>query len=329
MTDGPIPDWLYTPPTKFLASPVTTRAQKLPFGDLRWEDFERLCARLERTRADLECCRLYGVSGQRQEGIDLYSRRRSATKYRVLQCKRVEDFTAAKIRKAVEKFLSGSWSTKAEAFVLCTQESLRRTEMAKEIETQRAVLDSRGVTFEPWDADELAVLLKSQPEIVIDFFGREWALEFCGPEPLGTLSPPEELWSSVRELLEGEISYADQECARISGRCVDEIFVARHFAEWEGTQKEEAENEKGAAANRSSWADVMAELEEHKAVVVLGDPGFGKTIALLQEVQSRCRCALRTLDEQPPGSTDFSFGVYLHADHLAQGLVSGLGGAEC
>jgi hypothetical protein len=67
-----IPAWLITPPTDFPSAPVTTRAQKLPFGELRWENFERLCTRLERTQADIECCRLYGTSGQAQKGIDLY-----------------------------------------------------------------------------------------------------------------------------------------------------------------------------------------------------------------------------------------------------------------
>ena len=47
-----IPAWLITPPTDFPSAPVTTRAQKLPFGELRWENFERLCTRLERTQAD-------------------------------------------------------------------------------------------------------------------------------------------------------------------------------------------------------------------------------------------------------------------------------------
>jgi hypothetical protein len=111
-----VPAWLMTPPMAFPSAPVTTRAQELPFGDLHWENFERLCTRLERTHADIECCRLYGTKGQAQEGIDLYSLGRSSRKYRVLQCKRVEDFTPGKIKSAVEAFLNGSWAAKSEAF---------------------------------------------------------------------------------------------------------------------------------------------------------------------------------------------------------------------
>ena len=174
-----IPAWLMTPPMAFPSAPVTTRTQKLPFGDLRWDNFERLCTRLERTHADIECCRLYGTSGQAQEGIDLYSLRRSSPKYRVLQCKRVEDFTPGKIKSAVEVFLNGSWAAKSEAFVLCTKESLRRTERIEEIERQRSQLRSIGVEFETWDADELDFALKNRPEIVNDFFGYEIGRASC------------------------------------------------------------------------------------------------------------------------------------------------------
>jgi NACHT domain len=132
--------------------------------------------------ADIECCRLYGTAGQAQEGIDLYSLRRSSAKYRVLQCKRVEDFTPGKIKAAVEAFANGSWAGRSETFVLCTTESLRRTERTEEIERQRGFLRELGVAFETWDADELDVVLKGHPAIVNDFFGHAWAEEFCGTE---------------------------------------------------------------------------------------------------------------------------------------------------
>jgi len=40
----------------------------------------------------------------------------------------------------------------------------------------------RGIQFEPLDGEELSLRLKYLPEIVDDFFGREWALQFCGPD---------------------------------------------------------------------------------------------------------------------------------------------------
>jgi hypothetical protein len=53
---------------------VRTRLQELPFGDLAWENFERMCLRLVRLEAEVEHCQLYGTRGQDQEGIDLYAR---------------------------------------------------------------------------------------------------------------------------------------------------------------------------------------------------------------------------------------------------------------
>ena len=41
-----IPSWLETPPLSQLSPPVETRLQDLPFGELSWEDFEKLCLRL-------------------------------------------------------------------------------------------------------------------------------------------------------------------------------------------------------------------------------------------------------------------------------------------
>jgi HEAT repeat protein len=136
----------------------------------------------------------------------------------------------------------------------------------------------------------------------------------------------EELWAGVRELIEKEIAFADQECARISGKSVEEIFVARDFKEWEVTQDSAAESERDLKP--SSWFEVTADLQDRRAVVILGDPGYGKTITLLREVQSRCRGALRALEEQRAGWADPGFGVYFHANHLAHGLGPGQETAE-
>ncbi|RZN39023.1 MAG: hypothetical protein EF813_04465 [Methanosarcinales archaeon] len=115
--------WLETPPLSKIDPPVETRKQELPFGGLTWEDFERLCLRLVRLESTVEHCQLYGVRGQKQEGIDIYARKTSADKYSVYQCKRVRDFGPTNIEGAVSKFLVGAWASKSDTFVLCTSES--------------------------------------------------------------------------------------------------------------------------------------------------------------------------------------------------------------
>lgn len=176
------PSWLYTPPATLAPPPVVTRAQILPFDQLAWEDFERLCLRLAESEADVEDCRLYGLRGQDQAGIDLYARYRPDGRYRTYQCKRERRFTASKIRDAVSVFLRGTWADRTATFVLCTQESLTESSRAEEAERQRARLSARGVGFETWDAERLSRKLKALPRLVDDFFGRSWVREFCGEE---------------------------------------------------------------------------------------------------------------------------------------------------
>ena len=182
-----IPAALESPPTGVPDPPSQTRKQEVPFSALSWEDFEKLCLRLVRKQADVEFCRRYGVSGQGQAGIDLFSRKPPGTKYHVHQCKRVAELLPNDIEGIVEKFLAGKWAGQTEAFTLCTTVSLRRTQLSDELERQRAALRSGGIAFYVWDADELNSILKNEPELVDDFFGREWATAFCSDADLSRL----------------------------------------------------------------------------------------------------------------------------------------------
>lgn len=186
-SETPIPSWLETPPSSVVNPPVKTRVQELPFGELAWKDFEKLCLRLVRLEADVEHCQLYGTEGQSQEGIDIYARLKSSSKYRVYQCKRVNKFGPAKIKKAVTKFLEGEWADKTETFVLCTKESLEKTDRAKELENQNDRLKEKGITLLPWDSHQLSMKLKDLPKLVDDFFRREWVKAFCGEEEAAKL----------------------------------------------------------------------------------------------------------------------------------------------
>lgn len=176
-----IPSWLEIPPKTIVNPPVKTRIQELPFEDLTWEDFERLCLRLVRLERVVEHCQLYGTRGQDQGGIDLYARRFDE-KYFVYQCKRVKNFGPPSIKTAVEKFLEGNWVDKTDTFILCTSESMVPTERANEIEIQKEVLNKNKIKFISWDKETLSSKLKQLPELVDDFFGRAWVEQFCGVE---------------------------------------------------------------------------------------------------------------------------------------------------
>src|SRR6266699_2736210 len=149
---------------------VVTRLQSLPFADLRWDDFERLCLRLARS------------DHEDQDGISLLGRRVGTGGYTVYQCKKVERFGPADIGAAVDKFLEGPWVAQADRFVLCTSHSLAPIQLAGRLNTESERLAERGVALTRWDADELDILMKDHPELVDDFFGRPIVTAFCGPD---------------------------------------------------------------------------------------------------------------------------------------------------
>jgi hypothetical protein len=176
-----------TPPSSGVNPPVSSNLQELPFNELTWENFEKLCLRLVRLEADVEHCQRYGVQGDEQEGIDLYARQKTVSTYRVYQCKNEKNFGPKKIKDAVTKFLEGDWLTKTDTLVLCTRESLGPTARANEFEKQAQMLKSHGVTLIPWDREQLSFKLKDLPQIVNDFFSRAWVEMFCGHEAAAKL----------------------------------------------------------------------------------------------------------------------------------------------
>ncbi len=174
--------WLNSPPAGISSIPTKTRNQLLPFGDLHWDDFERLCYRLARSEENIEHCQLYGKHGDKQDGIDIYTRVYGSEKYKVFQCKKVEKFGPSKIQSAVVEFMKGDWFKKSDVFCLCTQENLQFRSRLDELEKQAKILKTHGISLRIWDKGELSSKLKLKPEIVDDFFGREWVKAFCGEE---------------------------------------------------------------------------------------------------------------------------------------------------
>src|ERR1700730_15809328 len=98
-------------------SPVTTRAQVLPFGELTWENFERLCYCLAGRAERVEYVARYGRSGQAQQGIDLFARLANG-KYEVWQAKRYESIVAREVKKIVATFRAGTWKDKSDRLIL-------------------------------------------------------------------------------------------------------------------------------------------------------------------------------------------------------------------
>jgi len=167
-------------------APVTSRPQTLPFGELTWENFERLCYRLASKADRVEHVARYGRSGQSQEGIDLFARLPNG-KYEVWQAKRYQAITATELTSIVRTFNEGAWSTKTDTLILATQASLADTKMQDSLETEAAALKQHGITFLPRGGEELSEALREHPDLIDDFFGREWVKAFLGPQAADAL----------------------------------------------------------------------------------------------------------------------------------------------
>jgi hypothetical protein len=160
--------------------PVTTRAQTLPLEELSWENFERLCYRLAILSGDCIDARIYGIPGQLQMGIDVMMR--TAAKYVTWQCKRYQKFRSSDLVSAVDEFLAHDWAKQTKTFQIAVTADLSDTNLVKTVEKQARRCSAKGIDLVPLDKSRLSVLLKNHPDLVDDFFGREWVVAFCGQE---------------------------------------------------------------------------------------------------------------------------------------------------
>ncbi|MBB5364654.1 hypothetical protein [Deinococcus humi] len=312
-----LPTWLSQPIEKSPNPPVDPRLQGLPYHELSWQDFERLCLRLAHRDTAVEGCRLYGEQGDAQAGIDLYARELDGEKYVVYQCKRVKEFGPANIKAAVDKFLEADGFVRRDRisiFVLCTMESLRGQQRDDMFRDQQEALKAHNIEFKRWDADELNRFLKEAPEVVDDFFGRPWVEAFCGKDAalaLGNrLDAPNFLqlrqglcsfYASVFEQHDSGVALTD--ATRVRAPSLRERFILPDILDtppdslpnelpYSPDEIElEAEDEPDARRHRREGRTIRVssdnrrrELEswliEHDAHVILGGPGSGKSTLL-------------------------------------------------
>lgn len=171
---------LSSPPDgAFPAPPVETQAMALPFGELSWENFERLCHRLVSRSAQVEFASRYGRQGQAQQGLDVFARLTSG-RYEVWQAKRYSTFTLTQLRRAIAAFLKGDWVDRTERLVIAVQANLDDVAIQNEIEAQATALAGRGIALSVLGGDSLVEYLRPHQDLVLSFFGRGWFAAFYG-----------------------------------------------------------------------------------------------------------------------------------------------------
>jgi hypothetical protein len=148
--------------------PVTPRVQALPFNELSWENFERLCTWLVASDGDIMDCHRYGKRGDFQAGIDILAHRRTAEgglERWCYQCKRWQRMTPGDLHQIVDDF-----SFPADRYVVLIS-------LEASADLRNVVADHENVDL--WDAEDISRELKGQPELVEDFFSPAWRAAFC------------------------------------------------------------------------------------------------------------------------------------------------------
>ena len=148
------PSWLLTPATGVgPPPPVDTRMQLLPFSELSWEHFERLCLRILRNEVGSVRASLYGRPGQAQYGIDMYAiapteagKSADPRGYVTLQSRRISDITATNIESSVNDFLQDKWADVTQTFIYATSSPIRSNQVLDKIEKLAGQLDSPAIT---------------------------------------------------------------------------------------------------------------------------------------------------------------------------------------
>jgi hypothetical protein len=151
------------PAREDIPPPVTSRRQVLPFNQLSWENFERLCTRLIATQSDVVDCHRYGKRGDYQAGIDILAHRRApdgGQERWCYQCKRWRKMTDGDLRAILDNF----------KFPADQYRVLVSFEASADL--RDVVADLPDVDL--LDAEDISRELKGQPELVADYFGPHW-----------------------------------------------------------------------------------------------------------------------------------------------------------
>ncbi|MDP1989807.1 MAG: NACHT domain-containing protein [Syntrophales bacterium] len=310
------PAWLNSPSElTFPPPPTDTRAQTLPYQKLSWENFERLILRVVRREATVTECWIYGERGEEQYGLDIIAELSNAPgEFACYQCKRVKKFSANDIKQAVDKFLQGKWACKAKRLVLCTSLHLSKTKQIDEISKQRTILGAKGIEFETWEGSEagrLSERLKNYPDLVDDFFLRDWVRLFNGPDAADLLGERldggnlAELRAQLRNIYSTLFHRNDQGIRLGYSRTMPlldryvtpAVIETREVSTTDGVSAGNIANSKDQPYSKERQQQIQGRsnrvttiqelrtpvggwLSRHNRSVILGEPGYGKSALL-------------------------------------------------
>lgn len=250
---------------------VDNKIESLPLHDLTsWAQFEKLVCELIQVVEHLSPCHRYGTSGQAQGGIDIAGQSQDG-RWHAFQVKHVAQFLEADAKNALEAFLRGPRPYGATRLVIVTSCKATRTQVRDQIHHRQS--QNPNLTLELWDAEYLAIQLRSQPAIVARYFGDNVARRFCDANSVQTFyeaGGSEDIGCLVHDA--DPISLEVHEAISIDGSThPDEPVLPTYF-------RRSIDNELDKAIDRALAGNSVLK-------VLLADSSTGKTRAAWEAIQ--------------------------------------------
>ncbi|SDI70756.1 hypothetical protein SAMN04487926_12264 [Paraburkholderia steynii] len=154
----------------------------LPYGDMAWSAFEKLCAHLLKESEDLHILQAfqYGEQGDEQDEIDILARRPGSTSFVMAQCKRVKTISPSLLSGWLAGFRASTSAKRCETYLLCVASRVTKPGVVNQWNQFAVALEQEDkIHAELWDAAELDQRLRVLPGVVSRFFGVDYARRFC------------------------------------------------------------------------------------------------------------------------------------------------------
>ena len=174
----PVDDPVRQGPGKVTEPPIDPQLELLPTDSMDWEDFERLLLDLGRHELGLRSLSFFGKRGQAQKGLDVVGTNAYGTAEGI-QSKRYQQFTAADLNKAVDKYTRSTVPFSLVRLVIgvgCKADDRTVVERKAALNQEHHPLE-----IDIWDQSRISEMLRDKPEIVIKYFGPRAAERFCVP----------------------------------------------------------------------------------------------------------------------------------------------------
>jgi|GEM_PF-3734069 len=199
---------LLADPKPLITDSIKPRLGELPWKQMHWEDFQKLCARLIQRQYLGSGAQVfqYGKSGQEQDGIDIIWKTTGACKFSVAEVKHWETVKPSNIQNWLKAFLDGERATDSQIWILCLSVNIEHdTKLVMAWDAVKTELESHDIQASVWDRGVIEELLRGNPELVERFFSKEIRDRFCY-----TLSMPTEEPHLFRR------TYIDQSDSRLT-----------------------------------------------------------------------------------------------------------------